>query len=115
MRSAAHAREDGRIRGIVSWCPLEKGDAARAELEALAEYDLAFHLRIGHRHTRVAASFVDRCPNVRIVLDHIGKPDIKGGGLEPWRSEIRELARSSARPRAASTGCSSPKQAPGKR
>ncbi|MFW5776928.1 MAG: amidohydrolase family protein, partial [Spirochaetota bacterium] len=79
------------------------------------ERDLAFHLRIDHRHTRVAASFVDRCPNVRIVLDHIGKPDIKGGGLEPWRSEIRELARSSARPRAASTGCSSPKQAPGKR
>ena len=26
------------------------------------------------------------------ILDHIGKPDIRGHVLEPWKSELRELA-----------------------
>jgi L-fuconolactonase len=26
------------------------------------------------------------------VLDHIGKPDIKGRMVQPWRDEIRELS-----------------------
>src|SRR5258706_15070618 len=30
------AKDDPRIEGIVPWAPLEKGDAARAELETLA-------------------------------------------------------------------------------
>ena len=31
-------------------------------------------------------------PRQRFVLDHIAKPDIKSGLLEPWRDEIRALA-----------------------
>ena len=31
-------------------------------------------------------------PQVRFVLDHIGKPAIKAGQLYPWRAELRELA-----------------------
>ena len=33
-----------------------------------------------------------RCPEVRFVLDHITKPAIRDGLLEPWRSEIKELS-----------------------
>ena len=28
-----------------------------------------------------------------MILDHIGKPDIKGRVLDPWRDEIREIAK----------------------
>src|SRR5690606_33950776 len=35
---------------------------------------------------------VRQCPDVSFVLDHIGKPDIKAGSLDPWRGELRELA-----------------------
>ena len=31
--------------------------------------------------------------HVSFILDHIGKPDIKGGLLDPWRAELRELSR----------------------
>jgi L-fuconolactonase len=36
---------------------------------------------------------VRQCPDGRFVLDHIGKPDIKSGRLDPWRDELRELSR----------------------
>ncbi len=31
-------------------------------------------------------------PDLSIVLDHCGKPDIAGGNLAPWAASIRELA-----------------------
>jgi L-fuconolactonase len=119
--------EDGRIRGIVAWAPLEKGAAVRPEIEALAanklvkgvrriiefeedmafclrpdfikgvnmlpEYGLAFDIGISHRHLRNTIRFVDQCPDVRFILDHIGKPNIREGVLDPWRDEMRELAK----------------------
>jgi hypothetical protein len=39
-----------------------------------------------------ALELVRRCPEVTFVLDHIGKPDIKNGLVDPWRQQIRELA-----------------------
>jgi len=35
---------------------------------------------------------VEKCPDVRFVLDHIGKPAIKAGVRDPWRQHMRELA-----------------------
>ncbi|MGN6672905.1 MAG: amidohydrolase family protein, partial [Thermomicrobiales bacterium] len=31
-------------------------------------------------------------PNVRFILDHIGKPNIKGHELDPWCEQLRALA-----------------------
>ncbi|MEN9632073.1 MAG: hypothetical protein RL077_477 [Verrucomicrobiota bacterium] len=30
---------------------------------------------------------------MRFVLDHIAKPDIKAGLIDPWRAELHELAQ----------------------
>jgi L-fuconolactonase len=35
---------------------------------------------------------VRQCPEVRFVLDHIGKPGIKAGIIDPWRRHMKELA-----------------------
>jgi L-fuconolactonase len=35
---------------------------------------------------------VRRTPDVRFVLDHIGKPGIKAGLSVPWREDLRKLA-----------------------
>ena len=35
---------------------------------------------------------VAQCPDVQFILDHIGKPDIKHGLLDPWRAEIKTLS-----------------------
>ena len=120
------ARTDPRIRGIVPWAPLEKGNAAEPDVARLAsnplvkgirriiqfERDLAFCLHpdfvrgvqllarhglsfdicINHTQLFNATELVRRCPDVRFILDHIAKPDIKAGLLDPWRAQLRELA-----------------------
>ena len=33
-----------------------------------------------------------RCPDVLFILDHIAKPGIKAGMMEPWKADLKELA-----------------------
>ncbi|MSU23110.1 MAG: amidohydrolase [Opitutus sp.] len=121
------ARTDPRIRGIVPWAPVERGEAAGDALSQLAAnplvkgirriiqfeadqgfclkpefvrgvqllhtHGLSFDLCINHRQLANTIKLVRQCPNVSFVLDHIGKPDIKAGLLDPWRAELRELSR----------------------
>lgn len=54
---------------------------------------LTYDILIFARHLPTAAEFVDRHPNGRFVLDHIAKPRIAAGEVEPWRSRLIELAR----------------------
>jgi L-fuconolactonase len=63
-------------------------------VQILPEYGLSFDLGIFHQHLKNTITLVRACPNVSFVLDHIGKPDIKGGMVQPWQDEIRELASS---------------------
>jgi L-fuconolactonase len=55
-------------------------------------HGLIFEICIYHPQMRDAAELARRCPDVSFVLDHLGKPGIKDGLSEPWRSDIRALA-----------------------
>jgi L-fuconolactonase len=59
----------------------------------LKEFDLAYDILVYHRHLPAVLEFVARFPEQRLVLDHIGKPAIARGELEPWASAIRKLGR----------------------
>jgi L-fuconolactonase len=61
-------------------------------VKMLAKHDLVFDICIFHRHMANAIKLVRQCPEVRFMLDHIGKPGIKDGITEPWRQELKELA-----------------------
>ena len=58
----------------------------------LERYRFSFDICISHPQLVNAVELVRQCPNVRFILDHIGKPDIKGQRLDPWKAEIQELA-----------------------
>ena len=45
------------------------------------------------RQLHLGQALLRKVPGVQFVLDHCGVPDVKGGGLDPWRSRIRELAQ----------------------
>ena len=62
-------------------------------IAALEEFGLTYDILIYPRHLPVAAEFVKRFPRQRFVLDHVAKPLIKSGSLQPWQSGIRELAQ----------------------
>ena len=61
-------------------------------ISVLEEFDLAYDILIYTRHLPVAAEFVRHFPGQRFVLDHLAKPPIKSGSLQPWAHGLRELA-----------------------
>ena len=61
-------------------------------LKLLAGHDLVFDICVFHRHMPNVIKMVQQCPEVRFVLDHIGKPGIKAGISDPWRQHMKELA-----------------------
>lgn len=62
-------------------------------LKLLPKYGLSFDICIFHRQLGKTLEMVRRCPEVSFVLDHIAKPGIKDSLVEPWRSEMTELAK----------------------
>jgi L-fuconolactonase len=61
-------------------------------LRLLAPHDIAFDICVFHHHLPNVIKMVAQCPDVRFVLDHIGKPAIKAGEIDPWRRDLKELA-----------------------
>ena len=61
-------------------------------LKLLPKYDLVFDICIFHNQLPNTLEMVRRCPEVSFVLDHIAKPGIKAGLIDPWRGHIRQLA-----------------------
>ena len=64
-----------------------------AGVRALADYGLSFDLCLKHPHLEATIGLADACPNVPMVLDHIAKPGIAAGLMQPWADQMRELAR----------------------
>jgi L-fuconolactonase len=58
----------------------------------LAAHQLTYDLLLYPRHLPVAARLVREFPEQPFVLDHIAKPLIADGLIEPWNRDVRELA-----------------------
>jgi L-fuconolactonase len=69
------------------------GEAFNRGIRALQDSELVYDILIYERQLEEATSFVDRHQKQAFVLDHIAKPRIAAGELEPWRGRIIELAR----------------------
>jgi L-fuconolactonase len=64
-----------------------------AGIRMLHQYGLAYDVLIYERQLPQAIEFVDRHPEQVFVLDHIAKPLIRDGVIEPWASQMREMGR----------------------
>jgi L-fuconolactonase len=65
----------------------------RRGIAKLAEFGLVYDLLLYPRHLPVAVELVKEFPAQAFVLDHIAKPSIAAGTLEPWARDIRTLAK----------------------
>jgi L-fuconolactonase len=100
VRSLLQALRDvgPRVKGIRRLLQGESDDAFClrsgfvAGVKLLPEFGMSFDICIRHGQMPAVIELVRRCPEVSFILDHLGKPDIRGGTLEPWRAGIRELA-----------------------
>jgi L-fucono-1,5-lactonase len=61
-------------------------------LAVLKEYGLAYDILVYSRHLPVAAELAGRFADQRFVLDHLGKPDVRGGEIRTWERDLRNLA-----------------------
>lgn len=59
----------------------------------LEEFGQVYDLLLYPRHLPAAVKLVRAFPNQPFVLDHIAKPPIAEGALEPWATNIRALAQ----------------------
>lgn len=69
------------------------GDDFLRGIALLEKFDLTYDILIYPQHLPVAAQFVERFPKQRFVLDHLAKPHIKAGEIEPWATGVRGLAK----------------------
>jgi L-fuconolactonase len=65
----------------------------RRGLAAVAAAGLVYDLVITADQLPAAIETVRALPELSFVLDHAGKPRIRSGELEPWRSRVGELGR----------------------
>jgi len=63
-----------------------------AGIRALDGSGLVYEILIYERHLPQTIEFVDRHPKQLFVLDHVAKPLIAAGLVEPWATRMRELA-----------------------
>jgi len=89
---------DPFIRGIrhnIQWNP--KGFALQPAfiegIHKVSRKGFHFELCITCDQLEEVLELVRQCGEVSLVLDHCGKPAIKRGEVEPWKSQIQRLAR----------------------
>ena len=58
----------------------------------MAEAGLVYDLVVVPHQLPACAKAAAALPELTFVLDHLGKPPIASGDLEPWASDIRALA-----------------------
>jgi L-fuconolactonase len=68
------------------------GEAFNAGIDLLENTGLVYDVLIFEHHLPQTIRFIDQHPNQPFVLDHIAKPRIAEGLLEPWATHLRELA-----------------------
>lgn len=62
-------------------------------LGKLKQFNLAYDLLLFPKHLPSAVRVAQQLPEQRFVLDHIAKPLIRAGIIQPWKNDIRELAK----------------------
>ena len=89
-----------KLRGVRHIAQVEADDRflARAEfvrgIGHLKSFGLTYDILIFPRQLPAAIELVGKVPGQRFVVDHLAKPEIKAGKIEPWAGLIREIAAS---------------------
>jgi L-fuconolactonase len=61
-------------------------------LAVIADAGLVFDLVVRPQQIEAAAVAARALPEARFVLDHLGKPAIRDGGLSTWVNDVQDLA-----------------------
>lgn len=68
------------------------GEEVQRGLESLAEAELVYDLLVRPRDLPAAITVTRDFPHLKFVVDHIAKPQIASGEMEPWSELMHEFA-----------------------
>jgi L-fuconolactonase len=63
-----------------------------AGVKLLAQFGFTFDICIRHEQLGAAVELVRNVPEVMFILDHFGKPGVRGKKTEPWAANLKVLA-----------------------
>jgi predicted TIM-barrel fold metal-dependent hydrolase len=61
-------------------------------IRLLPDWGLTFDLCATHDQLPAVIELVGACPRTSFILDHVGKPPVASGRMDPWRQELAWLA-----------------------
>lgn len=94
-RLAAHPKLVG-LRPMIQDIPEDDWmlrEALRPGLAAMIAQDLTFDALVLPRHLGHLKAFLARYPDLRVVVDHCAKPEIRNGEFALWAAGISEIAK----------------------
>ena len=68
------------------------GEEFMKGISLLEKYELRYDILVFPKQLPATLEFVKKFPDQPFVLDHIAKPPIKDGKIDPWDKHIRQLA-----------------------
>lgn len=94
----AYWKKESKLAGfrhILQSEPMEKmrDKNFRNGIANLASHGFTYDVLIYHTQLAAAMDLIDAFPNQPFVVDHLAKPAIGKGTLEPWRAQMRELGK----------------------
>jgi L-fuconolactonase len=92
-RVAAHPKLVGLRHVVQAEAPgFMDREAFRHGVSRLARHGLTYDILVYARQLPEAVTFARAFPGQPFVLDHLGKPDIRGNGFSEWRRHFGALA-----------------------
>ena len=62
-------------------------------IKKLSNYNYTYDLLVYHLQFPSLIKFVDKLPDNKMIIDHLGKPDIKNKNIKDWKSNLKILAQ----------------------
>lgn len=95
----SHFAKFNKLKGIRHIVQAEPDDYMLDEkfqrgISFLDQFNLTYDILVFPSQLSAAIELVDNFPHQKFVVDHIAKPLIKEGKLEPWKTEMISLAKS---------------------
>jgi L-fuconolactonase len=84
------------FRCVMQGAPDEKylsNDLFANNLKKLAEHGYTYDLLVYHNQLTALISMTEKLPDNQLILDHIGKPDIRNKQFQTWKEQIKILAK----------------------
>ncbi len=68
-------------------------DAVVAGVQVVGEAGYPFDLVLERPALPAVCELIKQAPDVLFILDHMGKPGIRSGELDPWRDDLEKIAQ----------------------